>query len=101
LRSYYSLTVADWPQHKASCRLTDKFVEAGLATLPSDESPFKRHARLFSARYANSLMFVAILALDLPRDWSAIDRLGCLITVEPRPHAEAGARFKVKSFDVL
>jgi hypothetical protein len=61
------------------------------------EPPLQRHLRLWTARFENSLICAAIVALDLHRHPENIDNFGLVITLHPRPHAQAGSRFQLIS----
>jgi hypothetical protein len=94
--------VADWPRHKADCKVSRQFnTHAGSASSPIDETPLHRHARLFTERFWASLAITAAAALELHCDWAALDRRACLLTLQPRPHANAGARFVLREFKVI
>jgi hypothetical protein len=60
-----------------------------------------RHARLFTERFRASLAIATAAALELHRDWAALDRRACLLTLQPRPHTNAGVRFVLREFKVV
>jgi hypothetical protein len=78
-----------------------RLVSSGASPSLAGESALRRHARLFSARYEDTFLLATICALRLHNDWAAIGRTACLATLEPRPHAEAGARFRLVDFVLL
>ncbi|KAJ7741182.1 hypothetical protein DFH07DRAFT_1064039 [Mycena maculata] len=87
---------ADWAHHKAFCQLVRDFPP------PTDpdtggESPLQRHLRLWTARFNGSLVCATIVALQLNKRPQNIDEFGLVVTLQPRPHAEAGARFNLVS----
>ncbi|KAF8175474.1 hypothetical protein K438DRAFT_1979702 [Mycena galopus ATCC 62051] len=87
---------ADWPQHKAYCKMVEKFPpQKDLET--GGEPPLQRHLRLWSARFNGSLVCAAIVALELNKHPENFDKFGLVVTLHPRPHKEAGARFQLVS----
>lgn len=55
----------------------------------------RRHLRLFNARFDGSLTCALIVALQLPTHPENIGLYGLVVTLHPRPHKEAGARFRL------
>ncbi|KAJ7161976.1 hypothetical protein C8R43DRAFT_316764 [Mycena crocata] len=79
----------DWAHHKSSCQLA-----ADLEDPNADGEPqLQRHLRLWCSRFTGSLVCAAIVALDLRPHPTNIDNFGLVVSLQPRPHAEAGARF--------
>ncbi|KAJ7704164.1 hypothetical protein B0H16DRAFT_1747739 [Mycena metata] len=91
---------ADWARHKPYCKMTTDFPSI-RDPANSGEAPLQRHLRLWTARFDASLICAAIVALQLNKQPSNIDTLGMLITLRPRPHPEAGARFQLVSAEVI
>ncbi|KAJ7884163.1 hypothetical protein B0H14DRAFT_3857189 [Mycena olivaceomarginata] len=86
----------DWKNHKPYCQMVVRYPpKVDLVT--GGEPPLQRHLRLWNARFEDSLMFAAIVALDLYKRPENIDNLGLVITLRPRAHPEAGSRFKLVS----
>ncbi|KAF7334540.1 hypothetical protein MVEN_02283800 [Mycena venus] len=84
---------ADWPHHKPYCTMVKNFPpEKDPQT--GGEPPLQRHLRLWTARFNGSLVCAAIVALDLNNHPENIDDFGIVVTLHPRPHKEAGARFQ-------
>ncbi|KAJ7330869.1 hypothetical protein DFH08DRAFT_881970, partial [Mycena albidolilacea] len=75
----------DWKHHKPYYPVT------------GGEPPLQRLLRLGNARFENSLMFAAIVPLDLYKRPKNIDNLGLVITLRPRAHPQAGSHFKLVS----
>ncbi|KAJ6511186.1 hypothetical protein C8R45DRAFT_1207878 [Mycena sanguinolenta] len=87
---------ADWPHHKAYCNMVKDFPpEKDPQT--GGEPPLQRHLRLWTSRFNGSLVCATIVALDLHRHPDNIDNFGLVVTLHPRPHKEAGSRFKLIS----
>ncbi|KAJ6589334.1 hypothetical protein B0H19DRAFT_1103618 [Mycena capillaripes] len=91
---------ADWSRHKPYCKMVTEFPPA---TDPDTggEPPLQRHLRLWAARFNNSLVCAIIVALELNKHPKNIDNFGLVVTLHPRPHAEAGARFHLVSAVVM
>ncbi|KAJ7161972.1 hypothetical protein C8R43DRAFT_1123679 [Mycena crocata] len=82
----------DWADHKAMCKLATDFPPAADPET-GGEPPLRRHLRLWTARFDGSLICATIVALNLHKRPSNIDTFGLVVSLHPRPHAEAGARF--------
>ncbi|KAJ6472281.1 hypothetical protein C8R47DRAFT_1221788 [Mycena vitilis] len=87
---------ADWKRHKPYCQMV---TNSPPATDPETggEHAFQRHLRLWTARFNGSLVCASIVAMRLNKRPSNIDNFGLVVTLQPRPHAEAGARFRLVS----
>ncbi|KAJ7659322.1 hypothetical protein DFH06DRAFT_439300 [Mycena polygramma] len=87
---------ADWKRHKPYCQMV---INSPPATDPETggEPAFQRHLRLWTARFNGSLVCAAIVALRLNKRPANINNFGLVVTLQPRPHAEAGARFRLVS----
>lgn len=80
----------DWARHKPSCTLTVNFGSPN----PAGERPVQRHLRLWTSRFNTSLLCATIVALELNKHAENIDKVGLVISLRPRPHLEAAARFE-------
>ncbi|KAF9049228.1 hypothetical protein BDZ89DRAFT_1154542 [Hymenopellis radicata] len=84
----------DWPHHKAFCKLAS--AKAAVApTFEDSEPPLRRNLRHFTARFNNTLVMATIAALELMHHPEHLDTQGLVVTLEPRPHANTGARFSL------
>ncbi|KAJ6602811.1 hypothetical protein DFH09DRAFT_1125577 [Mycena vulgaris] len=90
---------ADWGHHKPACKLATDF-PAPVDPETGGEPALQRHLRLWTARFNGSLVCATIVALELHKHPANIDAFGLVVTLTPRPHAEAGARFDLFSAKV-
>ncbi|KAJ7445840.1 hypothetical protein FB451DRAFT_791947 [Mycena latifolia] len=87
---------ADWAHHKPMCKLASDFPPT-VDPETGGEPALQRHLRLWTSRFNGSLVCATIVALKLNEHPENIDKLGLIITLRPRPHAEAGSRFDLVS----
>ncbi|KAK7018412.1 hypothetical protein R3P38DRAFT_2982630 [Favolaschia claudopus] len=90
----------DWPHHKAYCTMVKNF-PPNTDPDTGGEPALQRHMRLFSARFTGSLVCATIVALELNAHPENIDDFGIIVLLRPRPHKEAGARFKLHAASVV
>ncbi|KAJ7263145.1 hypothetical protein B0H12DRAFT_1103553 [Mycena haematopus] len=90
---------ADWPHHKSYCTMVQAFPP--LTEETGGEPPLQRHLRLWTSRFNGSLVCATIVALDLNKHPENFDKFGLVVKLNPRPHKEAGSRFKLISAVVM
>ncbi|KAJ6570521.1 hypothetical protein DFH09DRAFT_1153725 [Mycena vulgaris] len=83
---------ADWVHHKPCCKLATDFPPP-VDPQTGGEPPLRRHLRLWNSRFDGSLVCAVIVALELNKHPENIDSFGLVISLQPRPHVEAGSRF--------
>ncbi|KAJ7113037.1 hypothetical protein C8R44DRAFT_797109 [Mycena epipterygia] len=87
---------ADWANHKPYCKSVKDFPPP-VDPETGGEPPLQRHLRLWTARFNSSLVCATIVALELHKHPENIDKVGLVVSLRPRPHAEAGSRFDLVS----
>ncbi|KAF9049227.1 hypothetical protein BDZ89DRAFT_1057577 [Hymenopellis radicata] len=82
---------SDWAHHKAFCAIASRPKRQVKGF--DGEPPLRRHLRHWTSRFDNSLRLAAIVALELGTHPDNIDKVGLIVTLRPRPHANSGSRF--------
>ncbi|KAK7001553.1 MYND-type domain-containing protein [Favolaschia claudopus] len=80
----------DWKKHKAVCNHN-----SGVMNGISNESIFQSNLRHWAARFHTTLLMASIRALNLREDWDRINQGAIVIFLEPRPHVNKGARWRI------
>ncbi|KAK7027012.1 MYND-type domain-containing protein [Favolaschia claudopus] len=79
----------DWKNHKAACNHNFE-VQNGSETV------FQQNLRHWLARLHATLLMACIRALQLRHGWDHIDEGAIVIFLEPRPHINKGARWRIR-----
>ncbi|KAJ6480529.1 hypothetical protein C8R47DRAFT_600284 [Mycena vitilis] len=87
----------NWKMHKWTC---DRNVSE-LEIVDGEEPLLQRNLRHWVARFDATLHGACIRALRLKTEWERIDQGGLMIWVEPRPHANVGARCRIINLGVF
>ncbi|KAJ7495831.1 hypothetical protein B0H11DRAFT_2000767 [Mycena galericulata] len=65
--------------------------------LTDGEPMFQRNLRHWAARFDATLLNACIRGLNLKYEWERIGQGALLITMEPRPHSNVGARWRIQN----
>ncbi|KAJ7176148.1 hypothetical protein C8R43DRAFT_554897 [Mycena crocata] len=84
---------ANWKHHKPAC----DYNVAQLARVDNAEPVFQRNLKHWVSRFDASLHGACIRGLNLKYEWERIGQGGLVLFVEPRPHANQGARWRISN----
>ncbi|KAJ7092298.1 hypothetical protein B0H15DRAFT_833400 [Mycena belliarum] len=86
-----------WKKHKPLCDFNASQVDT-----TTDEPPLQRILRHWVVRFGDAtLAHACIRGLNLKYEWENLDKAGIVLLVEPRPHANQGARLRVVNASVM
>ncbi|KAJ7190802.1 hypothetical protein GGX14DRAFT_407665 [Mycena pura] len=87
-----------WELHKPMCGI----IVEHMKRHPGHEEPLlDRHLRHWTLRFEATILRACIRALNLKHEWDRIEKEGLVILLQPRPHANLGARLRIKRAGVF
>ncbi|KAJ7746153.1 hypothetical protein DFH07DRAFT_832911 [Mycena maculata] len=81
-----------WKQHKPLCQYN-----AAQLELADGEPVLQRNLRNWTVRFDATLLNACIRGLNLKYEWERLDQGALMILLEPRPHPNAGSRWRIKN----
>ncbi|KAJ7092303.1 hypothetical protein B0H15DRAFT_833421 [Mycena belliarum] len=80
----------NWKNHKALCEYNVSQFE-----LVDGEPVFQRNLRHWVTRFDTTLLQAVVRGLRLKTEWERIDQGALMLFMEPRPHVNQGARWRI------
>ncbi|KAJ7444320.1 hypothetical protein FB451DRAFT_1294320 [Mycena latifolia] len=85
-----------WVLHKPLCDFN-----ATTLNEMGGETVFQRNLRNWVVRFDTTLITACIRALKLKYDWENVGKAFLVLSLEPRPHPNAGSRWRIKRMDLV
>ncbi|KAJ7277651.1 hypothetical protein C8J57DRAFT_1307400 [Mycena rebaudengoi] len=82
----------NWQQHKPVCSYNVQLGRGG-----GDDPVLERHLRHWAVRFDATLLNACIRGLNLKYEWERIGLGGLVLFMEPRPHTNAGSRWRIQN----